>query len=84
MVGGDVSLTTKGKGGNAKLKPKPKSGDGNRNGDEDGCDGEFAIENTKNSRSTYKNCGETITKGEVGDYKSLLSYTFFFARFFAC
>lgn len=83
-MGGDVSLTTKGKGGNAKLKPKPKSGDENGSGDEGGGDGEFVIENTKSLRSTYKNCGEKITKGEVGDYKSLLSYTFFNARFFAC
>jgi hypothetical protein len=72
-VGGDMSLISKGEGGNAKLKPKPKSGDGNRSGDEDSGDGEFAIENTKCSRSTYKNYGEKFTKGEVGDYKSLLS-----------
>jgi hypothetical protein len=65
-AGGDTS-SAKGKGGKAKPKPKPdpKHGDGEGIGDEDGGDGEFAIENAKSSRSACKSCGEKITKGEV-------------------
>jgi len=65
-AGGDMS-SAKAKGGKAKPKPKPKHEDGEGIGDEDGDDGEFAIENAKSSRSACKSCGEKITKGEVGD-----------------
>ncbi len=82
-AGGDTS-SAKGKGGKAKPKPKPdpKHGDGEGIGDEDGGDGEFAIENAKSSRSACKSCGEKITKGEVGDCRSSSVCTFFYARFF--
>jgi len=82
-AGGDTS-SAKGKGGKAKPKPKPKHEDGEGIGDEDGGDGEFAIENAKSSRSACKSCGEKITKGEVGDCRSSSVCTFFYARFFAC
>lgn len=46
----------KGKGGKSSAKAKAE---------DDGGDGEYAVENAKSSRSTCKSCNEKIEKGQV-------------------